>query len=66
MAMIMLMASRRAVMGDFALTKWLALHGWLATAIMAAAAVGMFATWGKLNWLGQIGPPTAGSLVSLA
>ena len=46
MAMIMLMASRKAVMGEFTLTKWLTGLGWLATAAMAAAAVGMFATWG--------------------
>jgi Mn2+/Fe2+ NRAMP family transporter len=44
MAMIMLMASRRAVMGEFVLTKPLAILGWLAAAVMAAAAVGMFAT----------------------
>jgi Mn2+/Fe2+ NRAMP family transporter len=47
MVMIMLMASRRAVMGEFALTKRLAVLGWLATAVMGAAAVGMFATWGS-------------------
>jgi Mn2+/Fe2+ NRAMP family transporter len=47
MAMIMLIASRREVMGEFVLTKRLAVLGWLATAVMAAAAVGMFATWGS-------------------
>ena len=47
MAMIMLMASRKAVMGQFTLTKWLTVLGWLGTAIMAAAAIGMFATWGS-------------------
>jgi Mn2+/Fe2+ NRAMP family transporter len=47
MAMIMLMASRKAVMGEFALTKRLAVLGWLATAVVGAAAVGMFATWGS-------------------
>jgi Mn2+/Fe2+ NRAMP family transporter len=47
MAMIMLMASRKAVMGDFTLTKWLTVLGWLATVVMAAAAIGMFATWGS-------------------
>jgi Mn2+/Fe2+ NRAMP family transporter len=47
MVMIMLIASRRAVMGEFALTKRLAVLGWLATAVMGAAAVGMFATWGS-------------------
>jgi NRAMP (natural resistance-associated macrophage protein)-like metal ion transporter len=46
MVMIMLMGSRRKVMGQFTLTRRLAALGWLATAVMAAAAVGMFATWG--------------------
>jgi Mn2+/Fe2+ NRAMP family transporter len=47
MAMIMLMAARKEVMGNFTLTKWLTVLGWLATAVMAAAAIGMFATWGS-------------------
>jgi len=47
MIMIMLMASRRAVMGQFTLTPWLKTLGWLATAVMAVAAIGMFATWGN-------------------
>jgi Mn2+/Fe2+ NRAMP family transporter len=38
------MASRREVMGGFALHPWLKALGWLATAVMTAAAVGMFAT----------------------
>ena len=45
MAMIMHMASRRDVMGEFTLKPWLKTLGWLATAVMTAAAVGMFATW---------------------
>jgi NRAMP (natural resistance-associated macrophage protein)-like metal ion transporter len=45
MVMIMHMASRRDVMGEFALKLWLKTLGWLATAVMTAAAVGMFATW---------------------
>ena len=45
MAMIMHMASQRRVMGEFALHPWLKSLGWIATAVMAAAAVGMFATW---------------------
>jgi Mn2+/Fe2+ NRAMP family transporter len=44
MVMIMLMASRRRVMGQFTLTPWLTTLGWLASAVMAAAALGMFAT----------------------
>ena len=46
MAMIMLLASRADVMREFALGIWLKGLGWLATAVMAAAAIGMFATWG--------------------
>lgn len=47
MVMIMLMASRRQVMGQFTLSRWLKTLGWLATAAMAVAAIGMFATWGS-------------------
>jgi NRAMP (natural resistance-associated macrophage protein)-like metal ion transporter len=46
MAMMVLMACRRDVMGGFVLGAWLRGFGWLATAVMAVAAVGMFATWG--------------------
>jgi Mn2+/Fe2+ NRAMP family transporter len=46
MVMIMLMASRRRVMGQFTLKLGLKTLGWLATAAMAVAAIGMFATWG--------------------
>jgi Mn2+/Fe2+ NRAMP family transporter len=41
------MATRKSVMGEFVLTKALTILGWLATAVMAAAAIGMFATWGS-------------------
>ena len=44
MAMMMLSANRKA-MGEFSLPRGLKIVGWLATAVMAAAAVGMFATW---------------------
>jgi Mn2+/Fe2+ NRAMP family transporter len=44
MVMIMLMGSRRRGMGQFTLSPWLRILGWLATAVMTAAAVGMFAT----------------------
>jgi NRAMP (natural resistance-associated macrophage protein)-like metal ion transporter len=47
MVMIMLMGSREAVMGPFTLKPLLRTLGWVATAVMAAAAVGMFATWGN-------------------
>jgi NRAMP (natural resistance-associated macrophage protein)-like metal ion transporter len=45
MTMIMHMASQRRVMGEFALHPGLKILGWIATAVMGAAAVGMFATW---------------------
>jgi Mn2+/Fe2+ NRAMP family transporter len=47
MVMIMLMGSKDAVMGQFTLRPLLKTLGWLATAVMAAAAIGMFANWGK-------------------
>jgi hypothetical protein len=40
------MAARDKVMGQFALRPLLKAFGWLATAAMAVAATGMFATWG--------------------
>ena len=46
MAIAMLMARNRRVMGDFVLSQPLTLVGWLATAVMALIAVAMFATWG--------------------
>ena len=46
MVVIMLMGSRPAVMGIFTLKPVLRGLGWLATAVMMLAAVGMFATWG--------------------
>ena len=46
MIMIMIMASRSRVMGQFTLKPLLMVLGWLATAVMALAAVGMIATWG--------------------
>jgi NRAMP (natural resistance-associated macrophage protein)-like metal ion transporter len=46
MVMTVLMAVRRDVMGDFVIGPALKALGWLATAVMALAAVGMFATWG--------------------
>jgi NRAMP (natural resistance-associated macrophage protein)-like metal ion transporter len=47
MVMIMLLASRRRVMGQFTLGPSLKGLGWFATAVMTAAAGGMFATWGS-------------------
>jgi NRAMP (natural resistance-associated macrophage protein)-like metal ion transporter len=47
MVMMMLLACARTCMGDFILSKPLRVLGWLATGVMAAAAVAMFATWGE-------------------
>ena len=42
MAILMLLATNRAVMGGFVAKGRLKLLGWLATAVMAAAVLGMF------------------------
>ena len=42
MAAMMVVASRRKIMGDFVAALWQRLLGWAATAIMAAAAIAMF------------------------
>jgi NRAMP (natural resistance-associated macrophage protein)-like metal ion transporter len=47
MALMMHLSSHRAAMGDFKLHTGLKVVGWIATAAMAAAAIGLFATWGK-------------------
>jgi NRAMP (natural resistance-associated macrophage protein)-like metal ion transporter len=47
MAMMMLLASKAAVMGQFSLPVPLKVIGWLATVVMGLAAVAMFATWGS-------------------
>jgi Mn2+/Fe2+ NRAMP family transporter len=44
MCFIMLLASKRTVMGKLSLPAYLKILGWAATAIMAIAAVGMFLT----------------------
>jgi NRAMP (natural resistance-associated macrophage protein)-like metal ion transporter len=44
MAIIMVLASRRDVMGTFSLRPLLKIVGWVATAVMLLAAGGMFAT----------------------
>jgi NRAMP (natural resistance-associated macrophage protein)-like metal ion transporter len=45
MAMMMHLSSRRSAMGDFQLHWGLKTAGWLATAVMAVAAVGLISTW---------------------
>jgi NRAMP (natural resistance-associated macrophage protein)-like metal ion transporter len=42
MTAMMIMASRRKLMGDFVAARWQVVLGWAATAIMAAAAIAMF------------------------
>lgn len=42
MVLVMLMSTRREIMGDFVVTGALRWVGWIATAIMALAALGMF------------------------
>jgi len=46
MVTMMLMVRSRVVMGEFVLPPVLTILGWTATAVMALAAIGMFATWG--------------------
>ena len=45
MALIMIMASNRKVMGKFVLPFYLRIVGWAATAVMAAVGAGVFLTW---------------------
>jgi NRAMP (natural resistance-associated macrophage protein)-like metal ion transporter len=47
LGVIMYLATRRKVMGKFAIPPALKWLGWLATLVMAAAAIIMFATWGR-------------------
>ncbi|QFU17482.1 NRAMP family divalent metal transporter [Microvirga thermotolerans] len=44
MVTMMLMASRQDIMGRFAIRGWLRRWGWISTAVMAIAVLGMFAT----------------------
>ena len=47
MVLMMVLASNPKVMGQFRLPLVLKLIGWLATGVMTAAAIALFATWGK-------------------
>jgi NRAMP (natural resistance-associated macrophage protein)-like metal ion transporter len=47
MVIMMLMAARRDIMGQFVVTRRLRFLGWLATGVMALAVFAMFANWGK-------------------
>jgi Mn2+/Fe2+ NRAMP family transporter len=46
MAVMMLLSGNPAAMGKFRLPRMLKALGWLGTAVMTVAAIGMFATWG--------------------
>jgi Mn2+/Fe2+ NRAMP family transporter len=45
MAMMMVIATRKKVMGRFTLPPALRWLGWIATAVMTVAAVAMIASW---------------------
>lgn len=45
MVMIMLMARRRSIMGEFTASTVLSVGGWLATIAMAAASLALFVSW---------------------
>jgi Mn2+/Fe2+ NRAMP family transporter len=48
MVVMMLMCHNKKIMGQFTrISKTMRAMGWLATAVMAAATVGMFVTWKK-------------------
>jgi len=47
MILMMLMASRSKIMGQFTINARQKFFGWAATTAMLAAAVALFATWGK-------------------
>jgi Mn2+/Fe2+ NRAMP family transporter len=45
MAVIMVMASGKKVMGQFVISRHLKAMGWLATSVMLGACIGLFVTW---------------------
>jgi len=47
MAVMMLMAMRKDIMGPFVITRRLAILGWLSTGAMALVVLAMLATWGQ-------------------
>lgn len=47
MVVMMLMAARTDIMGQFVITRHLRILGWFATVVMAVAVLGMFVTWGN-------------------
>jgi Mn2+/Fe2+ NRAMP family transporter len=47
MILMMLLTAKRTVMGKFTLPPYLRICGWIATAVMLAASLGMFLTLGR-------------------
>ena len=45
MAVIMIMASSRKVMGKLVIPSYLKVVGWIATAVMLCACIGVFFAW---------------------
>lgn len=45
LVVVMLVANNKRVMGERTNGRWTNVFGWLATAVMFAAAIGMFVTW---------------------
>jgi Mn2+/Fe2+ NRAMP family transporter len=45
MVVMMLMAVRVDIMGEFVISRWLRIFGWLATVSMAIVVLALFATW---------------------
>jgi Mn2+/Fe2+ NRAMP family transporter len=45
MAIIMVLASSKKVMGQFVISQRLKAMGWLATSVMLCACIGVFVTW---------------------
>jgi len=45
MAVIMVMASSKKVMGQFVISRQLKAMGWIATSVMLCACIGVFLTW---------------------
>lgn len=46
MVVMMRMTTNPKIMGQFTISRYLRITGWLATALMAAATLGLFITWG--------------------
>jgi Mn2+/Fe2+ NRAMP family transporter len=47
MVVTMRMAANRKVMGQFTLPPYLRVMGWVATAVMLAASIGLFSSFGR-------------------